>query len=108
MAGMIGNAAMSSESQRAEQAQRDFVNAVLRRESGAVISPSEFANAQKQYFPQPNDKPETLAQKARNRKIAIEGLMAEVPQAKRGVPSTNQPSDVPDDIAALLKKHGGK
>lgn len=106
VAGMVGNAVLSGENQRAEQAQRDFVNAVLRRESGAVISPSEFANAQKQYFPQPNDKPETLAQKARNRKIAIEGLMAEVPQAKRGVPS--QTAGVPDDIAALLKKHGGK
>jgi len=36
-----------------EQAKKNFVNAVLRLESGAVISPSEFTNADKQYFPQP-------------------------------------------------------
>jgi hypothetical protein len=90
--GMVGNAILPEQAQQVEQAQRDFVNAVLRRESGAVISPSEFANAQKQYFPQPNDKPETLKQKAKNRQIAIEGLMVEVPEAKRGVPSLTNPS----------------
>lgn len=83
LAGMVGNATMSAEGQQAEQAQRDFVNAVLRRESGAVIAPSEFANAQKQYFPQPGDKPENLAQKKRNRELAIAGLLAEVPEGRR-------------------------
>jgi hypothetical protein len=82
-AGMAGNAMLSAEAQQAEQAQRDFINAVLRRESGAVISDSEFANANKQYFPQPNDKPGTLAQKKRNRELAISGLLAEVPEGRR-------------------------
>lgn len=36
-----------------EQSKRNFVNSVLRNESGAVISDTEFANADKQYFPQP-------------------------------------------------------
>lgn len=63
--------------QRAEQAERDFINAVLRRESGAVISPSEFANARLQYFPQPGDSPEVVERKAANRRIAIEGMRAE-------------------------------
>tara|TARA_R110000851_G_scaffold96172_1_gene208666 strand:- start:6283 stop:6534 length:252 start_codon:yes stop_codon:yes gene_type:complete len=36
-----------------EQAQRNFVNAVLRQESGAAIADSEFASAAKQYFPAP-------------------------------------------------------
>jgi hypothetical protein len=79
IAGAVGNAMLSTEGQQAEQAQRDFVNAVLRRESGAVISDQEFANAQKQYFPQPNDTPQVLAQKRRNRQMAIQGLAAEVP-----------------------------
>ena len=93
VAGFAGNAMLSEADQQAEQAQRDFINAVLRRESGAVIAPSEFANAAKQYFPQPNDKPGTLAQKARNRKLAIEGLMAEVPENRRPQPSAPaQPS----------------
>jgi hypothetical protein len=113
-AGWAGNAMLSEESQQAEQAMRDFVNAVLRRESGAVISDSEFANAQKQYFPQPNDTDKNLKQKARNRQIAIEGLMAEVPSGKRGVPSlTNPGSPGPlkagevDAVAEALKKYGG-
>jgi hypothetical protein len=88
LAGAVGNAMLSEEGQRAEQAQRDFVNAVLRRESGAVISESEFANAQQQYFPQPNDKPGQLEQKRRNRALAIQGLEAEVPGGlKAGAPA---------------------
>lgn len=83
-AGATGNWLLSESGQRAEQAQRDFINAVLRRESGAVISSGEFANANLQYFPQPNDKPETLKQKARNRRMAIDGMLAEVPASKRG------------------------
>lgn len=83
LAGAVGNLMLSTEGQQAEQAQRDFVNAVLRRESGAVISEPEFANAQKQYFPQPNDTPEVLAQKRRNRALAIGGMEAEVPGGLR-------------------------
>lgn len=76
--------ALSPESQqRLDQAKRDFINAVLRRESGAVISDSEFANAEKQYFPQIGDSKEVIAQKKRNREIAQRGIMAEVPQGKR-------------------------
>ena len=52
-----------------EQAQRNFLNAVLRRESGAVISPTEFAEGRRQYFPQPGDKPKVLAQKKANRDL---------------------------------------
>jgi hypothetical protein len=57
-----------------EQAQRDFVNAILRKESGAAISPTEFASASKQYFPQPGDSPAVIAQKANNRTITMKGL----------------------------------
>lgn len=72
--GAAGNFLMSSDQQRVDQAQRDFVNAILRQESGAAISSSEFTNAQKQYFPQPGDTPQTIAQKRANRKIAIQGF----------------------------------
>ena len=76
--GILGAAAnkfaLSDEDQRAEQAQRDFINAVLRQESGAAIGESEFENARKQYFPQPGNGPGVIAQKARNRKLSIQGL----------------------------------
>lgn len=68
------NIIKSSDRQRFEQAQRDFVNAVLRPESGAAISPSEFDSAAKQYFPQPGDSAAVVAQKAANRKTKINSL----------------------------------
>lgn len=67
----------SAAQQQVEQAQRNFVNAVLRRESGAVISPMEFDNAQRQYFPQPGDSPEVIAQKKRNRELVISSFSEE-------------------------------
>jgi hypothetical protein len=72
--GTMLNVTQSSEQRRVEQAQRNFVNAILRQESGASISPSEFASAQKQYFPQPGEDAETIAQKAANRRTAIAGM----------------------------------
>lgn len=108
--GAGANAASSPQQQQVEQAQRDFVNAVLRRESGAAISPTEFESAKKQYFPAVGDSPEVIAQKAQNRQLATRGLMAEVP-AKRRDSITNPAVDdsgLPADIAAILKKHGGK
>ena len=65
------------------QAKRDFMSAVLRRESGAVISDSEFESADKQYFPQIGDSAKVIAQKASNRKLAIDGILAEVPENRR-------------------------
>lgn len=96
--------------QQLEQAQRDFVNATLRRESGAAISPTEFDSARKQYFPQVGDSPEVIAQKKANRELAVRGMMVEVPAAQRNsIDADTQPAaDVPPDIAAILKKHGAK
>jgi hypothetical protein len=62
-------ALQSKEIQQYAQASRNFINAVLRRESGAVISPEEFATARKQYLPVPGDLPETLQMKRANRAL---------------------------------------
>ncbi len=83
----VGNYLTSDEYKSFEQAKRDFVNAVLRRESGAVISAQEFENADKQYFPQPGDTPEVIAQKRRNREVAIKGIA-------RAAGSTYQPATI--------------
>lgn len=74
MLGAAGNAMLSDNAQKVQQAQNDFVNAVLRQESGAAISQSEFDNARKQYFPVPGDSPAVVVQKARNRRTAILGF----------------------------------
>lgn len=81
--GAAANFTQTPNQQKVEQSQRDFVNAVLRRESGAAISPGEFDSASKQYFPQIGDSKAVKEQKAKNRELAIQGLLAEVPQQKR-------------------------
>ncbi|NTF35568.1 hypothetical protein [Agrobacterium rubi] len=70
----MGNYVVSDEFQNLDQARRDFINAQLRRESGAVIADEEFDNANKQYFPQPGDNAETIEQKRRNRQTVIDGM----------------------------------
>ena len=75
--GTLANWTQSEPQQKVEQAQRNFINAVLRRESGAVISPEEFDNARKQYFPQPGDEQGTIAQKQSNRQAVIAALKTE-------------------------------
>jgi hypothetical protein len=70
----LGNYVVSDNAQKLDQAKRDFINAVLRQESGAVISPEEFSNADKQYFPQPGDSDAVIQQKAQNRQNAIQGF----------------------------------
>lgn len=97
LGGLLGagaNAMLSDTNQKAEQAQRDFINAVLRRESGAVIADSEFANAAQQYFPQPGDSKAVLEQKAKNRRLAVNGLLAEVPEGRRNSITPQAPAGV--------------
>ncbi len=107
--GAAANFGASADQQSVEQAQRDFVNAVLRRESGAAISDSEFANAKKQYFNARGDSDQVKGQKAANRQLAIKGLLAEVPEGQRDAisqPTTKTASDHPPEIASLLDKYG--
>jgi hypothetical protein len=73
--GDVANKFITSNSyQKFDQAARDFINATLRRESGAAISQSEFDNAYKQYLPRPGDDKETLLQKQKNRQATIASI----------------------------------
>jgi len=78
--GALVNTLNTEQGQMLDQAKRDFTNAVLRRESGAAIAPSEFDSADKQYFPQYGDSKKVIEQKARARQIAIQGILSEVPK----------------------------
>jgi hypothetical protein len=73
---IVGGYAQSNEAQQIEQAQRDFINAQLRRESGAAIADSEFENARKQYFVQPGEENNKalVEQKAAARRQALANL----------------------------------
>lgn len=81
--GGVITAMSSGNKQMLDQAKRDFMSAVLRRESGAAISEGEYSNADKQYFPQIGDSQAVMAQKAKNRQMAINGILHEVPEKHR-------------------------
>ena len=81
----LPNSMKSADRQLIEQANRNFINATLRRESGAAISPSEFDSANAQYLPQPFDKPPALAEKSKNRQLVLAGLIAEAPEQYKKV-----------------------
>lgn len=80
---VVKNKMLTGDYQKYDQAKRDFINAQLRRESGAVISPEEFNSANKQYFPMPGDDPEVLKQKRKNRRAAVEAMGREGGQSYR-------------------------
>jgi hypothetical protein len=71
------NAIRNPQQRQYAQAMRNFVNATLRRESGAAISKSEFDSAYAQYFAGLNDDPETIAQKRDNRLMTFAGFKTE-------------------------------
>lgn len=66
--------ALTPTEQRIAQAQRDWVRAKLRKESGAVIGADEMAAEILTYFPQVGEGPEIVAQKAEARRRAEEQL----------------------------------
>ena len=72
--GMLVNWALDPQTRQVEQAQRDFINAVLRQESGAAIGQNEYESAARQYFPEPSDPPEVIAQKRASREAQIRGF----------------------------------
>jgi hypothetical protein len=65
---------LSPEQQQVAQARINFITALLRKESGAAIGASEFATAEKNYFPKPGDDDATIAQKQQARKTAIRAM----------------------------------
>lgn len=73
---IFGNTLISPETQVFRQAENNFINALLRRESGAAIASSEYDNARRQYIPLIGDSPEVLKTKQNNRKMVSARLMA--------------------------------
>lgn len=95
----------SETSKLRQQAETNFLNAVLRRESGAAISPSEFESGSTQYFPRVGDTPVVLEQKRQNRALATEGLKGEAGlRALGNIKDVKQKYDA--DVLDYAKTHG--
>lgn len=91
---------LSKNSGLQEQAEKNFLSAVLRRESGASISPTEREEGALQYFPRVGDSPELKAQKAANRRQALEALRASSGTAWDKVPQVGGAEGAPKPAPA--------
>lgn len=95
--GVLGG--YSPEQQQVLNGRINFITAVLRKESGASIQPSEFATAERLYFPRPGDPDVVIKQKQKARELAIQAMKIQAgPGAKNigaGTSSTigNNPND---------------
>lgn len=69
----IGN---SQARQVADQGQREFIQSILRQDSGATITDDEMEGALRTYFPLPGEGPDVIEAKRRARLTAIEGLVS--------------------------------
>lgn len=68
------NLLKSPEGQQYKQAEDEFINAALRRESGAAIQQSEYDRFEKIYFVRPGDTPANIKQKQDARERVIKGF----------------------------------
>jgi len=87
MPGFLGGP--SSEQQQYDQAKRNFITAVLRKESGASIGASEFLNEEKKYFPQAGEDDKVIKQKQRARKLAIEAMKIQAGPGSKSIVETS-------------------
>jgi hypothetical protein len=101
----------SANGQRYSQAQREFTEARLRKESGAAIPATELANDAKTYFVQPGDTPQVIAQKQASRARFLRGLNKSTGNLQQKSDET-KPSDTVEELVrdpktGKLSKRGG-
>jgi hypothetical protein len=80
---------LNEDQQKTIQARVNFITAVLRKESGASISPAEFATAEKNYFPAPGDPESIVKQKQNARESAIQGMKLQAGPGKKYIGQSN-------------------
>lgn len=90
---LFGNALVSDVDQQRRQVAQQFINAILRRESGAAIPDSEYPKYERQYIPVYGDSPDVLLRKARARANAVAGLR------RSGGRAFGAESEVSDDFS---------
>jgi len=81
------NALVSPERQTAEQAGKEFLTSILRKDTGAAVTPAEFEIYGDMYLPRVGDSPAQLQQKARARDIALQSIKASMGNAASAIPN---------------------
>lgn len=92
----MGASYISPKAKMTQQLEKEFIGAVLRPETGAAASDSEWAQYGRKYFPRPGDTPEILARKAALRKQDIDTM-----RNLAGKAAGNIPADRPREPAAV-------
>jgi hypothetical protein len=114
IAGLAGETAAnmnrSPDRQDSLQAQRDWVRAKLRKESGASIGDAEMQNEIYTYFPQIGDSDSVIAQKKQARNEAVNGLIeasgggySEPANIPTGAPIIPKNEKMPSKLATPIK-----
>jgi hypothetical protein len=85
---------LSSDQQLNSQARKNFVSAVLRKESGAAISPQEYATEEKKYFAQLGDSDAVIKQKQDARNMAIRALELQAGPGAKFIKEAGAPNKV--------------
>jgi hypothetical protein len=75
----LARSAQSPEFQQARQAGDEFLQAILRKDTGAAITAGEMDSYGRTYLPRPGDGPEVLEQKMRARARALAAMKAGMP-----------------------------
>ncbi|MDX6807164.1 hypothetical protein [Terrihabitans rhizophilus] len=76
---VVGNYLKTPEYQQAEQAGTEFLQAILRKDTGAAITPQETAEYGKVYLPRPGDSQAVLVQKRASRQRAAQAIKLGLP-----------------------------
>lgn len=90
---LVGALTRSQDDRKYIQAQKEFIAAILRKESGGAITPAEFSEYGAIYFPQAGDGKDVMAQKKAARKAASDNLIAMSGKASGQI--ANRPPPVP-------------
>jgi len=85
-----------------EQAERNFITAVLRRESGAAIADSEFEDARRIYIPVAGDSQDILQRKAASRAAVMQGMKNESVGAFEQLQASLQTQSAPVDLGTYV------
>ena len=98
-----GNFLTSEEYKLAQQAGMEFIQAILRKDTGAAIIAAEQEEYRKVYLPQPGDTEAVLAQKKQARIRAVEALKAGMPAhailaQERALEATEARTQSDDDL----------
>jgi len=88
----------SKEYEKLRTAQEAFLVGILRKESGAAVSASEWERYGKMYFPQPGNDAETIELKRQFRQAAIDGMIREAGPAYKPKEAAATPQTAPKVI----------